>query len=61
MKRLATRSPLLTYFVLAFAISWIGWVPIAALHVKLASPVVVLAPFACGPTIAGIVVSGLLE
>ncbi|MGE5674674.1 MAG: type II CAAX prenyl endopeptidase Rce1 family protein [Mycobacterium leprae] len=61
MKRLATRSPLLTYFVLAFAISWIGWVPIAALHLKLGSPVVVLAPFACGPTIAGIVVSGLLE
>ena len=64
LRRLAIRSPLMVYFVIAFAAAWVGWVPFAVysqINPEFVIPNVVylLAPFACGPTFAGIALSWL--
>lgn len=65
-RRVFASSPLLTFVLITFGVTWIGWVPVAILsHVRdsriLANPLVSLSPFAFGPTAAGIIVTGMTE
>lgn len=66
MKRLLVAYPLYSFLLLAFGIAWIAWVPAAVLgsmdpRWQLADPVFALSLFACGPTFAGLILTGVLE
>ena len=57
------RHQVLSFFILAYAISWITWVPFLPLlidkEILLAGPLVMVGIF--GPAIAGIIISAILD
>lgn len=66
MRRWLTQYPITAFFILAFGIAWIGWVPTAIYSwvnpsFRMANPVLALMLFAFGPTFAGLIMAGLTE
>lgn len=66
MRSWLARSPITGFFVLAFGIAWIGWVPTAIYSwvnpsFRMANPVLALMLFAFGPTFAGLIMAGVTE
>lgn len=64
MRKWLLRNPLRTYFLLAYGIAWMGWIPVAVYwqqvpSVRPANPVAALAPFAFGPTFAALTMAGV--
>lgn len=66
MRSKLAKHPLLAYFLLAFGIAWLGWLPAAAVAqwwpaARLSNPLAALSPFAFGPTLAGFIVVGATD
>lgn len=66
MKRLLAAHPFRSFILLAFGFAWIAWIPAAVLgssnpRWQLEDPVSALALFACGPSLAGLLLAWAQE